>query len=119
MADQYEKMDQSSRLAEKGQAVVHADMTRNKTILKNAYGQLKEARNDLGTIEREVGLKNDQIGNLKMRAEQKALDRVKEQRIFRGVMKVVGGALKLVPVGRPLVGLHLLEGFPDLPLRDV
>jgi predicted nucleic acid-binding Zn-ribbon protein len=81
---------------------------------------LKEAIDDLGTIEREVGLKNDQIGNLKMRAEQKALDRVKEQRIFRGVMKVVGGALKLVPVGQPYLGLgaDVVSGIGDLDLTN-
>ena len=115
MADQYERIDQSSRLAEKGQVVVQADIIRNRAILKQAYGQLQEARTDLETVERQVGLKQKEIGRLKMLAEQRALDRVKEQRIFRGVMKVVGGALKMVPVGQPYVGLaaDVVSGVGD------
>jgi hypothetical protein len=115
MGDKYENMDQANRLAEKGTAAVQADMNENVAELKKAYGLVQKTREELDAIEREVKLKEAQIALLKNWAEQKALNKIQEQRIFKGVMKVVGGALKMVPVGQPYVGLagDVVSGVGD------
>jgi hypothetical protein len=42
---------------------------------------------------------------LKSLTEQEALQTDERQRIFRGVCKMIGGAMKVVPVGQPYLGL--------------
>ena len=119
-AEQYGKIEQSTRLAEKATEMVAADMDNNMLQLKKAYSQLDEARIDLETIERDLQSKQNLIGQLKSFADEKAKDKVKEQRIFRGVMKIVGGAAKAVPVGQPYLGLagDMISGVGDLDFTN-
>jgi len=105
MEEKYHSLDNANRLAEELSAAIGNEMEESLRGLRETYTQLAEARIALMQVEASVKLKQASIDNLQKWALQDAVDRVRRQRIYRGVMKTIGGLLKAVPIGQPYLGL--------------
>lgn len=105
MSDKYETLENRGQLALQTQKVLEEEIKISEGRLKDAFTALTIAIQDLEKVSEFVKEKSTEIEYLKNWALQDARQRVAEQRIFRGVMKLIGGLMSAIPVGQPYLGL--------------
>ncbi|MDN3687248.1 hypothetical protein [Cyclobacterium jeungdonense] len=105
MNDKYETLENRGELALQTQKVLEEEIKISEGRLKDAFTELAIAIQDLEKVSEFVKEKSTEIEYLKNWALQDAQQRVQEQRIFRGVMKLIGGLMSAIPVGQPYLGL--------------
>lgn len=105
MEEEYERLDNRSELAGQTQQVLEEEIKISEEQLKSAFTDLTKAIQDLEKVSEFVKEKRGEIEYLQNWALQDAQQRVAEQKIFRGVMKLIGGLMSAIPVGQPYLGL--------------
>ncbi len=101
----YDTLEWADELARQASDVLVQELDYAVGALKDAYTDLALARVDLESVREQTLTKKAELDLLKSLTEQEALQVVERQRIFRGVCKMIGGAMKVVPVGQPYLGL--------------
>ena len=74
-------------------------------VVVQAARELARAREDVAGLATKSAAIAVQIENLRTWVADEAKDKVQAQRIFKGVMKLVAGAMKVFPYGQPCLGL--------------
>ena len=120
MEDKYETLQNANDLARETSDAVRREMEYSTASLKRACTDLAKARLELDKVRDEVNKMDGDIQMLKAWTTQEAQDKVHAQRVFRGVMKTVGGLMKVVPVGQPYLGLagDITGGIGDFNWND-
>jgi hypothetical protein len=101
----YDRLEHTNDLARQTSAALGQEMQYCVESLRAAYTDLAQSRVDLADVSRQVNLMQGELKALKDLTEQEALTVAERQRIFRGICKTVAGAMKVVPVGQPYLGL--------------
>ncbi|MGA8599146.1 MAG: hypothetical protein WB676_30885 [Bryobacteraceae bacterium] len=96
--DEQEALSQTSEALKKELEVAGAELT-------NSYEGLGAAKDTMDAIQKEFEAKQRDVDALRQQASVKAKDKIKEQRIFNGAMKLIGGLAECIPVGQPYLGM--------------
>jgi hypothetical protein len=100
----YDDLNQRRTLAGEVRTALESETTACRQAIAEATGLLAAARLELSVIANELGAQQQSLDKLESYAEQEALSVAEKQRIFKGVMQVVGGAMQALPVGQPYLG---------------
>ncbi|CCF85125.1 hypothetical protein [Nitrolancea hollandica] len=100
----YDTLEHADELARQTSDVLVQELDFCVGALKDAYTDLAQTRLELESVREKTLAKRAEFDLLKSLTEQEALQSVERQRIFRGVCKMIGGAMKVVPVGQPYLG---------------
>jgi hypothetical protein len=95
----YDTLEHADELARQTSDVLVQELDFFVGALKDAYTDLARTRLELESVREKTLAKKAEFDLLKSLTEQEALQVVDRQRIFRGVCKMIGGAMKVVPVG--------------------
>jgi hypothetical protein len=101
----YASLEHADELAQEATAALADELDYATTRLKDAYTELASAYVELQDARDKLMATQVNVNFLKAMAESSAYDIADRQRLFRGITKLVGGALQAVPVGQPYVGL--------------
>ena len=82
-----------------------AEIESRRTQVEDSAKQLSASRETIAELATKVAAVQVDIENLRTWTADQARDKVKAQRVFKGVMKLVGGAMKVFPLGQPYLGL--------------
>lgn len=93
-----------STLAGEVRSALENETTACQTAIAEATKMMVEARRELSNVINELGKHTEDLGNIKNWAEKEALTVAEQQRIFKGVMQVIGGAMQALPIGQPYLG---------------
>ena len=120
MRDKYERLENANVLANETSDAIAREMESTRALLNKSVSGVANAREALENISNRVKEKQADIDRLHVWATQSAMDRVAAQRVFRGVMKTIGGLMKAVPVGQPYLGLagDITSGIGDFNWND-
>jgi hypothetical protein len=120
MEDNYARLQNANDLARETADAVGAEMDYSTNRLKDACTDLARAREELHTVQDQVNQKQAEIDLLKAWTTQEAKNKVQAQRVFRGVIKTIGGLMKAVPLGQPYIGLagDITAGVGDFNWND-
>jgi hypothetical protein len=106
-----QKTEQEWDRFEDGQAALSqtADALSNEldvtaTELRTSYDNLKEARAKVEDIRKQFEAKSRDVEALRQLATTKAKNKIAEQKVFSGIMKLIGGLAECIPVGQPYLG---------------
>ena len=72
--------------------------------LRTSYEGLKDAREKVEDIRKQFEAKSRDVEALRQLATTRAKDKIAEQRVFSGIMKLVGGLAESIPIGQPYLG---------------
>jgi hypothetical protein len=72
--------------------------------LRTSYDNLKAAREKVEEIRKQFEAKARDVDALRQLATTKAKNKITEQKVFSGIMKLVGGLAESIPVGQPYLG---------------
>ena len=100
----FDDLQHRSELVGEVRSALESESAACRKAIAEATDLLASSRLELATIANELGERQQALDKLKGYAEQEALSAAEKQRIFKGVMQVVGGAMKAVPVGQPYLG---------------
>lgn len=100
----YDTLEHADELARQTSDVLGQELDFCVGALKDAYTDLARTRLELESVREKTLAKKAEFDLLKSLTEQEAVQVVDRQRIFRGVCKMIGGAMKVVPVGQPYLG---------------
>lgn len=120
MRDRYETLDHARTVITNTYNEIGKELNKTRTLLSDSVTELANARSALDDISEKAKEKQADIDRLRTWAMHEAEDRVAAQRIFRGVMKTIGGLMKAVPVGQPYLGLagDITSGIGDFNWND-
>ena len=102
--EKFDDLKHRRTLAGEVRGALQNETTACRKVIAEATDNLAEARLELAKIANELGAQQQALDKLKTYAEQEALSAAEKQRIYKGVMQVVGGAMQAVPVGQPYLG---------------
>ena len=95
--DEQEALSQTSEALSKELDVTAAE-------LRTSYDNLKDAREKVEDIRKQFEAKSRDVDALRQLATTRAKDKIAEQRVFSGIMKLVGGLAESIPIGQPYLG---------------
>ena len=120
MEQKYDDLQHKEDLADQTAKALESELTETVAVMARATEDLARARRDVLAVKQKVQDKQNEIDLLKHYAEQESLQAMERQRIFRGVAKLVGGVMKVCPVGQPYVGLggDIASAVGDIDITD-
>jgi len=69
-----------------------------------AFEELPQVQGKISEVEGQIRVQLDELSKLKKKIHDEVEEKSKEQALFTGSMKILGGICALVPVGQPYVG---------------
>lgn len=103
--DAYDRRDAAAVRTDGIATELSRDIDSRRGLLEGAYRELIEARQALADIEPRVSQLGKDIDDLRKEVADDVEASVQAQRIFKGLMKLAGGAMQAIPVGQPYLGL--------------
>jgi hypothetical protein len=107
-AGQMEKMGRQSlnqqMLIDESSNLLDKELNDAQKLLPTAGEQFKKAKESLDAIRTKVEAVEKEVESLRLKATAIAKDRIREQQIFSGACKLVGGLLQVIPVAQPFLG---------------
>jgi hypothetical protein len=105
MENSWDAFNDESTVVEETTTAVKDNMEATRVGLTKAYADFKLAKEAVDTVQDSFEAKQRDIDDLRNKAAQKARDKINEQRIFKGAMKLIGGLAEAIPIGQPYLGL--------------
>ena len=105
MAATYDAATDAAALAERTAAALDLETRRAAAELGKCFDVMTTARGQLDSLAARVAEAQKRVEMLRTAAYHDATTSVEKQRLFSGVVKIVGGTLQALPVGQPYVGL--------------
>jgi hypothetical protein len=105
MLSAYESLDNARAVSQETSKALAAEMDEARASLQMAYDRLPEAMRALDAVQQEIVPVEQSLVQLRKRAEDRAVDKVKVQQFFSAAFQIAGGIAKSLPVGQPFVGL--------------
>jgi hypothetical protein len=109
MQDRYDSLQHADEAAQQTAATLGRNLELRVDALREAYTAIALADAALDEVRTAVEAKEHQLTSLRTwceeTAEEAAKTRVIAQRLFRGIMKSIGGAMALVPAAQPVLGM--------------
>jgi hypothetical protein len=105
MEHEWDKIDDEQEALNEVSNVITADLDATADALEESYLELEKAHKKLDDVRGKFAVKEQEVENLRHSAEHDAENAIEGQRIFKGVMNIVGGLAQSIPVGQPFLGL--------------
>ncbi|MBS1691404.1 MAG: hypothetical protein JST91_04210 [Actinobacteria bacterium] len=114
--EKFDDLAHRRTLASEVRSALNHETAACRKAIAAAATQLADARLELAKIVDAMAYAQQDIDKLKNFAEQDAVAAHERQRIFKGVMAVVGGAMQAIPVGQPYLGAGggLISGIGEI-----
>lgn len=96
--------DQQEAISQTTEAV-KGEMNASVEQLSSAYTALGKAKDALEEVQKKFEAKQREVDRLRLQATEEAKKNIKEQQIFSGAMKLIGGLAEIIPVGQPYLGM--------------
>ncbi|WP_157270159.1 hypothetical protein [Azohydromonas aeria] len=101
----WDRLDDKSQAISQTSRAVKNEMVAVSAALGTAYADLKAAKKDLDRLQEQFQARQADVDALRLKAAALARTKIEEQRIFSGMMKLVGGLAEIIPLGQPFLGL--------------
>jgi len=99
---------------------LHKEVSHRQDALREAYQGILNAQTKLDKLQKDATSLDEMANKVKTALTQQIEDAIERQRIYSGVMKIVGGAMKIVPFGQPFLGLgaDMVSSAGDIDWSD-
>ena len=96
--------DEQEAITQVGNAL-KAEWDATAGLLENSYRDLKTAKQAMDDVQKELEAQEEKVNKLRLQVKAETANKLVEQQVFSGVMKIVGGLAQSIPVGQPFLGL--------------